>query len=155
MSIATKIKKEFARFLRRLGLAPTEPAQTPAPQIDWRFGGFDGSRAVEDAATQIADLRIARGKLAYRWSVGSLRNWGLADGDAGALACAFYWDGARWVGGKFDWISTSRTTRGLENLGGYHGWDERAFYAAPRRAFCVVSRDGARRTNLIETEEPK
>lgn len=140
--------------------APPTPAaeSAAAGRLVFRFGGFDGSRAAEDPATQIGSLHISRSKLSYRWTAGSLRNWGLADSQAdGALACAFYWspsDGA-WIGGKFDWISTSRTTRDWNNLnGGYHGWNADAFWAAPKRAFCIISKDGRRRTNLLATTEP-
>lgn len=140
--------------------AETPAAQTPsaspaAAPLVFRYGGFDGSRAAEDPATQIAGLHISRSKLSYKWAKGNLGNWGLADTDAGALACAFYWDGKQWIGGKFDWISTSRTTRGFENIyGHYNGWNPDAFWAASKRAFCIVSRDGRKRTNLIETTEP-
>lgn len=137
--------------------APAEAPATAAPSgaLVYRYGGFDGSRAAEDPATQIASLHITRSKLTYKWTQGNLRNWGLGDADAGALACAFYWDGSGWIGGKFDWISTSRTSRDWNNLNGrYNGWDPDAFWSAPKRAFCIVSRDGKRRTNLLETTEP-
>ena len=135
---------------------PAKPAATgAAPVLDFRYGGFKGGGAVEDPATQIADLHVTRTKMTYRWLNGDLGAWGLARTEAGALACAFYWDGSAWRGGKFDWISTSRTTRDWNNLdAGYGGWDAAAFWAAPKRAFCIVSRDGRKRTNLIETTEP-
>lgn len=137
--------------------APPTPAaeSVAAGRLAFRYGGFDGSRAAEDPATQIGSLHISRSKLTYKWTQGNLRNWGLGDADAGALACAFYWDGSGWIGGKFDWISTSRTSRDWNNLNGrYNGWDPDAFWNAPKRAFCIVSRDGKRRTNLLETTEP-
>lgn len=137
---------------------PAKPAESGgAPVFLYKYGGFHGEGAVEDKETQIANLHMSRSKLSYSWAKGSLRNWGLADSQADALACAFYWspaDGAR-IGGKFDWISTSRVTRGLENIGGYNGWKPEPFFAAPKRAFCIVSKDGRRRTNLLVTEEPK
>ena len=56
----------------------------------------------------------------------------------------------KWVGGKFDWISTSRTTRDFANIrSGYNGWDPSAISKADRCAFVVVSKDGKRRTNVI------
>lgn len=184
MNIAAKIKKEWARLMRRLGIgaeahaepaqdatdpppapvaddsapAPTDAPETraEAPRMDWRFGGFDGSRAVEDENTQIADLHMTRGGLRYKWKRGSLRNWGLADTDAGALACVGFWEGGTLVIGKIDWISTSRTTRDFRNLEeGYRGWKPALFWGAKKRAFCIVSKDGKRRTNILETEEPK
>lgn len=130
-------------------------AAAPGPLV-YKYGGFHGGNAVEDPNTQIADLHMTRSGLRYKWAKGNLRNWGVTpDTNAGALACAFYWDGKQWVGGKFDWISTSRTTRDWVNLNGhYNGWNPDAFWAAPRRAFCIVSKDGKKRTNLLETKEP-
>lgn len=180
MILAAKIKKEWARLLRRLGLAPTEQAQTPAeppqkreeapdaatmpesppppvetrgsgPRMDWRFGGFDGSRAVEDDRVQIGSVKMGRDRMTYKFTRGDLSAWGLSREDAGAIAAAFYWDGEKWVGGKFDWISTSRTSRDFKNIiDHYNGWNPTAFFAAKRRAFCIASRDGKRRTNLAE-----
>lgn len=131
---------------------PVNPANPANPvEISWKYGGVDGSKAKEDPATQIRDLRISGDGLRYAWARGDLSNWGLSKTDAGALACAFFWDGSRWVGGKFDWISTSRLTRDFKNIRDrYNGWDPDAFFAAKRRAFCIVSADGKRRTNLLE-----
>lgn len=130
---------------------PASSFPSSSPVLLFRYGGFDGSRAVEDLATQIRDLRVSKDGLSYKWAKGNLRNWGLADTDAGALACAFYWDGSTWVGGKFDWISTSRTSRSFENVrAGYNGWDSAAFFAAKKHGFCIVSKDGKKRTNLLE-----
>jgi hypothetical protein len=67
------------------------------------------------------------------------------------LACAFIWDGSRWVGGKFDWIDEARSSRPLANIyEGYNGWDAKAWATAKRRAFCVASADGKFRSNLAE-----
>ena len=124
-----------------------------APPIAWKYGGFDGSRAVETAAARIGSLRITSDGLSYKWEAGGCEALGATsrtDCDH-TLACAFLFDGSRWVGGKFDWISTSRTTRDFKNIRGrYHGWDPDKFFAAPKVAFCIMSADGKRRTNLIE-----
>ncbi len=131
------------------GVAPTP--DSVAGSLVFRHGGFNGSKAVEDPATQIKGFKFSSSGMSYAWAKGDLGNWGLARTDAGALACAFYWDGERWIGGKFDWISTSRTTRSWENIRGhYNGWDPDAFFSAKRHAFCIVSRDGRKRTNLVE-----
>ena len=129
------------------------PSSPSSPVVlDFRYGGFKGDKAAEDPATQIKGFKFSSSGMGYSWAKGDLSNWGLARTDAGALACAFYEDPAtgRWIGGKFDWISTSRTTRSWENIRGhYNGWDPDAFFAAKKHAFCIVSRDGKRRTNLI------
>lgn len=133
---------------------PTEEPQTPdapAERVEWRFGGFDGSRAVEDSRVQVGSVKMGRDRMTFKWTKGDLSAWGLAREEAGAIACFFFLDGSRWVGGKADWISTSRTSRDFKNIeAGYHGWDSKAFFGASRRAFCVVSKDGKRRTNIAE-----
>lgn len=166
-----KIRRAFYAWLGRMA-APPEPASgpepetpaapepgagpetdpaPPAPAIDFRYGGFDGSKAAEDPNTQIGGLTVSKSGMRYKWTRGDLGNWGLGNTDAGALICAFYRDGSRWVGGKFDWISTSRTTRGWENIEGrYNGWEPDKFFGADRVAVCICSKDGRRRTNLAE-----
>ena len=134
--------------------ASTEAAATVAgPVLDFRWGGFRGGGAVEDPATQIRDFRMDKNGMRYAWAKGDLSNWGLERTSAGALICAFYFDEKeqRWIGGKFDWISTSRLTRSWTNVReGYHGWKAGPFFAAKRRAICIVSANGRQRTNLLE-----
>ena len=130
-----------------------------AEKLVYRFGGFNGSHAAEDPETQISSLHMSRNGMSYRWVKGGCENFGAKDrGDCDhALACAFFWSEKdhAWIGGKFDWISTSRTTRDFNNLnGGYGGWTPEEFFWAPRRAFCIVSSNGKKRTNLLVTEEP-
>ena len=131
-----------------------DDALPPAPTLVYRYGGFRGDKAVEDPETQIGGFSINRQKLSYKWTKGDLSKWGVTDpGDAGkALACAFFWSEREraWIGGKYDWISSNRLTRGLENIySRYNGWDPDEFWAAPRRAFCIVDKAGNRRTNLV------
>ena len=133
------------------GATPT--ADAAAAKLVFRFGGFQGGRAVEDPETQVGHVRMNGSGMTYKWMKGNLRNWGLADTDASAVACFFYWDENEqaWIGGKGDWISTSRTSRDFENIrGGYGGWNPDAFFSAKRRAFCIVRKDGKLRTNLAE-----
>lgn len=134
---------------------PVPPSPTP-PQteivLDYRFGGFHGEASLEDPAAQIASLAVSANGMAYAWTSGGCEALGAKDRtDASAtLACIFYRDGDRYVGGKFDWISTSRTTRDFHNIDtAYHGWNADAFHAAKEYAFCIVSKDGRRRTNII------
>jgi hypothetical protein len=123
--------------------------------IIWEYGGFSAGSAVEDPETVIGNCRIGKTVMSYRWEKGDLSKWGIKDPhDASkALACAFFWSEANkaWIGGKFDWISSDRLSRNLENIdSGYKGWDAKRFWAAPRRAFCIVKSDGKKRTNLVE-----
>lgn len=133
--------------------AAGQAATVAGPVLDFRWGGFRGGGAVEDPATQIRDFRMDKNGMRYAWAKGDLSNWGLARESAGALICAFFWDEKeqRWIGGKFDWISTSRLTRSWENVyAGYNGWKADPFFAATRRAICIVSANGRQRTNLLE-----
>ena len=133
-----------------------EAAAPSALSLEWRWGAFDGSRAVEDPSCRLSDLDVGRTALAFRYVSSPAIPAGWARRDTGkgpmVLACAFVWDEAlgRWVGGKFDWIDEARTTRPLENIhGGYGGWDPNAWAAAPRHAFCIVSADGKKRSNIV------
>ena len=145
-------KKLLARILAALGLAPTPPAP---PVLDFRFGGFDGSGAQEDSRVQIGFVKMGKDRMTYRFVAGDLSAWGLARTQADAIACAFYFDekAGKWVGGKFDFISTSRLSRSFNNIrSGYRRWNADAFFAAKRRAFCICSKDGRNRTNLAEAD---
>ena len=134
---------------------PTADASTPAqqtssaPSLKWCWGGFDGSKAQESSAARIRNLRVTSSGLSYEWEKGGCEALGATSRtDAGhTLACLFIADGR---GGKFDWISTSRTTRDLKNIeGGYNGWNSADFRASETFYFCIASADGKRRTNII------
>ena len=137
---------------------PTQPDTPAADEADysaftWAYGGFNGSRAAL-SEPRIAALRMnGMSGLSYRWAGPNLSAWGIAHTDAAALACLFVRraDGS-WVGGKFDWISTSRTNRDFKNLGGYQGWTLAGIPNPCRAAFVIVSADGRRRSNVIAAE---
>ena len=126
----------------------SSPDAVPFSELAWTWGGFDGSKAVLDAP-RISGLSVAvPASLAFRWDV-DMRSWGYAHGDPKGVACLFVRQGDQWVGGKFEWISSSRTTRGLENVRHkYGGWDPGALNQAREIAFVVVSGDGRRRSNV-------
>lgn len=130
------------------GVAETEPVS-----MNFRYGGFKAKNPQEVAGCQIGSLKVGSDKMTYKWIKGGCEALGAKDkGDySQTVACAFYEDGGRWVGGKFDWISTSRTSRSFDNIkSGYNGWDAAAFFGAKRHGFCIVSKDGKRRSNFIE-----
>jgi hypothetical protein len=137
---------------------PTQPDTPAADEADysaftWAYGGFNGARAALDKP-RIASLRMnGMSGLSYRWAGPDLSAWGIAHTDAAALACLFLQraDGS-WVGGKFDWISSSRTTRDFKNLGGYKGWTLAGIPNPCRAAFVIVSADGRRRSNVITAD---
>ena len=135
---------------------PNAPASTGAADqvsfgaLRWSFGGIDGSGASKTSAS-IGGLSASGGGMSYRWTGPTLSSWGLSNTSAGAYACFFVQrsDGA-WVGGKFDWISTSRTTRSFENiLHGYNGWSLAGVPNPCPCAFVIVSSDRKKRTNVI------
>ena len=130
-----------------------DAAPAAAPVLDFRFGGFKGGKAVEDARCRISGLKIGADSLSFKWETGIPGDWKRETLEKGPMivACAFYREGDKWVGGKFDWIDEHRSSRSLENVhGGYGGWDAAAWKSAKKRAFCVVSADGKYRSNLLE-----
>ena len=134
---------------------PEQPAADEAPYgaFSWAYGGFNGSRAALDAP-RIGALKMnGMSGLSYNWVGPNLSAWGLGHTDAGALACLFVRrsDGS-WIGGKFDWISSSRTTRDFRNLGGYNGWSLTGVPNPTQAAFVIVSADGRRRSNVITAD---
>lgn len=119
--------------------------------LDWCWGGFKGGGASLDGKARIMGLRVTSGGLSYSWMSGGCENLGAPGKDnAACIAALFCLVGGKWQGGKFDWISTSRTTRGFKNIAeGYGGWDKSAVGKADKFAFVICSRDGKRRTNVI------
>lgn len=141
---------------------PPDAAADAAPAADgaafsllrWAWGGFDGSKAAVADGCRISGLKVGK-DIRYSWAEGGCENLGAASAtDASkTVCCLFCFDGTAWTGGKFDWISTSRTSRDLANIeSGYNGWDASRFRAAKAYAFCIVSADRKRRTNVITAE---
>ena len=119
-------------------------------ELHWDFGGFKGEKA-EKGDVQIAGLKMKKDGLSFKY-VEDLSHWGMSHTDySGALACLFVCDrDGRWVGGKFDWISSSRKTRSFKNVyGGYNGWSLSNVPNPCPVAFVIVSKDGKKRSNVI------
>lgn len=148
-------------------VSPAEPSKPTVPskpntsdaskfaELDFCWGGFNGKGATQASNAQIADLKVGSG-LSYRWVSGGCEALGAPNRtDAGyTLACLFCKIDGKWKGGKFDWISTSRTTRDFKNISsGYNGWDKNAISKATAYRFVIISRDGKRRTNVIEVSK--
>lgn len=72
--------------------------QVTFDQLQWTYGGVDGSRAKLDKVT-LSDLRLDARHCWYTWKVG-LDAWGMAPTHADALACAFVRTPSGWKGGK-------------------------------------------------------
>ena len=118
--------------------------------LDWCWGGFKGGGASLDGKARIMGLRVTSGGLSYSWMSGGCENLGASSkDDAACIAALFCLMGGKWRGGKFDWISTSRTTRDFKNIAeAYNGWDREAVGKADKFAFVICSRDGKKRTNV-------
>ena len=119
--------------------------------LDWRWGGFNGSKASLSSA-RIKGLKVGSGSLSYSWERGSCSDLDAAcTHDNPCCTCAlFCLVGGKWVGGKFEHISTDRTSRGLKNVQeGYGGWDPSALSRAEKYAFVILDDGAKRRTNVI------
>lgn len=119
--------------------------------LDWRWGGFNGSKASLSSA-RIRGLKVSSGSLSYSWERGSCSDLDAAcTHDKPCCTCALFCrvDG-KWVGGKFEHISSDRTSRGLTNVQkGYGGWDPSALSRADAYAFVILDDKAKRRTNVI------
>ena len=122
--------------------------------LQWRYGGFNGAGADFDQVT-LSNASCNGKRYAYTFDVG-MSAWGIAHGDAGHTICAVFveQDGGQWVGGKFDWVSTSRTFRDLHHVESYNNWPSSGWKLPLRGkvAFVIVHKDRARRSNVIMAE---
>ena len=119
--------------------------------LHWSYGGFRGGSA-QPSGVVISGLSVSKDSLSFSY-VSNLSEWGLSRDQADALACFFVQksDGS-WVGGKFDWISTSRTGRSLGHVKeGYGGWSLSGVPNPCGAAFVIVSSDGTKRSNVISS----
>lgn len=154
------VAEEAAQTSAAEGPAAIEDPSTASESADaidfsalkFCWGGFSGGKAKISGRARIKNLKVTAKGISYGWEAGGCEDLGAANAsDASCLACLFVEDGR---GGKFDWISTSRRTRDLKNIeSGYGGWDASAFKASKRFYFCIVSKDGKTRTNVISCDK--
>lgn len=116
--------------------------------LNWSYGGVNGSGASQDGVV-IADLACSKDGMSFRY-VTDMSAWGRRRGEAADYCCFFVQksDGT-WVGGKFDWISSSRTTRDFAHLRGYNGWTLSGVPNPCNVAFLILNHDCKRRSNVI------
>lgn len=121
--------------------------------LNWKYGGFNATGAAWKEGVIIADLKVNKNRMDYRWVNGNCQALGASSHTDANCICAFFGlvDG-KWIGGKFDWISTSRTFRELDHLKGYKGWEWSAYEKATEYAFVITSKDGRLRSNVIKCE---
>ena len=124
----------------------------PFSSLQWVYGGFKANGAV--LSTPRLSNASCNGRVYYyKWDVG-LNSWGLGNGDAGAICAVFIERDGKWIGGKFDWVSTSRSFRELKHLESYNTWPSSGIKLPLRGkvAFVVVSANGKLRSNVILAE---
>lgn len=131
------------------GETPASPDQMDYGLLKWSYGGISG-RGYSASGVSISGLRISGRNLSFRYNT-NLSAWGYSKDAVGGYACLFVQktDGS-WVGGKFDWISSSRSSRGLENvLNGYNGWTLDGVPNPCAAAFVILDSNRKRRSNVI------
>ena len=152
----------FSRFIKYIKSLYAKDAEPDVPQtsdeVSYRdysfsYGGFHAPGAELLPAAQISGLKLTSNGLSYSWKSGGCESFGASSkSDASRTVCLFevqLADGS-WKGGKFDWISTSRTTRGFENIfNGYSGWTLNGVPNPCNASFCIVGADGRNRTNTL------
>lgn len=167
MSLWTKLRDTlFKKLFKWLGIddidfgikADDEPEKQDYDEVDyslldWCYGGFKGSGAAMSNNALIRDLQVNSNGMHYEWASGGCEALGASEKTdySHTLACFFCKVEGKWVGGKFDWISTSRLSRSFTNIReGYGGWGKNSIEVATEYAFVIVSKDGKLRSNVIK-----
>lgn len=124
--------------------------QVPFGSLKWVYGGKPNGSGARNGGVVISGARFSSRSVSFSY-VHDLSAWGYSSGALGGIACLFVQKtNGQWVGGKFDWISSSRRSRGFENVfGGYSGWSLDGVPNPCAAAFVIVSPDGKRRSNVI------
>ena len=147
-----------------------DPAPTPTPEqpatpppappaagdavaytaLRWNRGGYDGARAVRDAAVTITAVSVSGNTL--RYSGTGLTVWPVSSqgGNINAVCSIFFdadRDGIYERGGKFDWARSNAADRPMGHLTAYKNWDG---YPAPGTpfAFLLTTERGDKRSNV-------
>lgn len=129
--------------------APAAADQVPFGSLKWRYGGVNGSGA-RASGVAISSASFSSGGMSFKY-VRDLSAWGYSSGALGGYACLFVQNqSGAWVGGKFDWISSSRKSRDFKNVyGGYAGWSLADVPNPCNAAFVIISPDAKKRSNVI------
>ena len=125
------------------------PDEVPYGSLSWRYGGVSGG-GYQQSGVEISHLKTGRNDLSFKYNK-DLSAWGYGHGDASAYACMFVQTtSGSWVGGKFDWISSSRSSRDLKNVtSGYEGWSLANVPNPCNVAFVILDSKSKRRSNVI------
>lgn len=122
--------------------------------FNFTYGGFKANNAVmTDVSPRISNLRFDKRSLYFTYDRG-LDGWGFSHSDPGAICAVFFKNTeGRWVGGKFDWISTSRTSRELKHCTTeptYSNWTMAGIPNPCEAAFVIFDRVGRQRSNVLK-----
>ena len=121
----------------------TDPTYNDAIPYDsiTLFGSCRPNGAVPITGCVISDLKVRNGKLTFKYAKGGCEALGATskdDSDYTQCFLGIYVNGT-WKAAKFDWISTSRTSRGLEHCDeGYNGWPVEEYRKATDFIFFIV-----------------
>ena len=129
---------------------PVGADQVSFGSLHWTFGGRPNGAGARNGGVVISGARFAQNGVSFTYNR-DLSAWGYSAGALGGIACLFVQkENGQWVGGKFDWISSSRRSRDFVNVyGGYGGWSLAGVPNPCNAAFVIVSPDGKRRSNVI------
>lgn len=175
--IQKELNRFIARVLKHFGIEDTEQPTTQqetanTPSIDeattqpsekdmqdprdiklHSFGSPNVGKARYNTDCQIKDFKMDDRGMSYKWVKGGCEALGAKDKtDAGMTlaVCGYSTNGIDFHVCKFDWISTSRTTRSWENVKEhYNGINSDLFFNAPKRCFFICDRNGSYRTNIL------
>lgn len=117
------------------------------------FGSPNVANARFNPDAQITGFKMDKKGMSYKWVKGGCEQLGAKDKqDAGMTlaVCGYSTNGIDFHVTKFDWISTSRTTRSWENVyEHYNGINPDMFFNAPKRCFFICDKHGSYRTNIL------
>lgn len=130
--------------------------EVPFKELNWVYGGLTGVKSEYSLAT-ITGLSASGNNMSYKWTVDSVTaTKALNSADkvkADLVACLFVKNSSgKWVGGKFEWISVSRTTRQFGNILNkhYNGWSLNGVPNPCDCAFVIVNPVTKTRTNVVK-----
>ena len=157
MKLKDRILKELQRFVNRLlkakGYEYTPEVSQDPGDPPGSFGSPNVGKCRESEDAQIKDFKMDKKGMSYKWAKGGCESLGAKDkSDAGATlaVCGYSNNGIDYHVTKFDWISTSRTTRSWENVKEhYNGINPDTFFEAPYHCFFICDKHGNYRTNVL------
>jgi hypothetical protein len=122
----------------------------PYTALRWNRGGYNGARAVRDAAVTITAVSVGGNVL--RYSGTGLAAWPPSSlgGNINAVCSIFFdadRDGVYERGGKFDWARSNAADRPMGHLTYYKGWDGYPAVGTPF-AFVLTTERGDKRSNV-------